>query len=154
MIPKHHAILGAIISLALYFLTPINLTQTIIILLSSVLIDADHYFYYVFKKKSFNFLKARKWFFKKRKIWISMPLKKREKFKRPILIFHGIEFWFFLILLAQLHSIFYFILIGIAIHIFCDYIDIIQNKDKFYSKFSQIYVYLSNKDKRKHQTSF
>ncbi len=55
MLPKHHVVLGFVISLTVFIIFPsIGLISFLIIWASSVLIDFDHYLYYVFKKKDFS----------------------------------------------------------------------------------------------------
>jgi len=148
MIPKHHIILGAITTLIIYLIFPITFMQTIIIFLSSFLIDFDHYLYYAFKKNNFNPIKSIKWFFTKRKKWLALSYKNRKKYKRPILIFHGIEFLITLFLFSYINQIFLFILIGILIHIFLDYLEIIFLKEPFYTKLSPLLVLIKNKNKQ------
>ncbi len=147
MIPKYHIITGAIISFILYLIFPITPLQASIIFISSFLIDIDHYFYYAFKNKSLNPVNATKWFFKKRKIWLQLSPIERKKYKRAVIIFHGIEFWMLLLVLSFFNKIFVFILIGIAIHMLLDFIEIIYLNEPFYCKFSQMYVCLKNKNK-------
>ena len=148
MLPKYHIIIGFLASLIIYFLFEIALLQTSIIFISSFLLDIDHYFLYVIRKKDFSLTNSIKYFKKRRKKWLSMNIKKRKNYKRAIFIFHGIEFWILLVLLTNYFTIIWFILFGIAIHIFLDYLDIIYNKDSLYTKFSQLYVYYTNKRKK------
>jgi len=148
MLPKHHIIFGAIISLVLYLFTTLTLTQTLIIFLSSFLLDFDHYIFYFIKTKDFSFKNAIKYHIKKRKKWLKLPLNKRNCFKHTILLFHGIEFWAILIILSALNSIFLFILLGIAIHMSLDFIELVYLKFSLYPKFSQIYVCMTNKNKK------
>ena len=92
MLPKYHITLGAIVSLIIYLFFPITIFQAIVIFLSSFLIDCDHYLYYFLKTKDFSFKKAVKYNIKNRERQISLPFDKKNYYKRPILIFHGIEF--------------------------------------------------------------
>ena len=147
MIPKHHIIAGAIISIIIFLIFQLTPAQTLIIFLSSFLIDIDHYIYYAVKKKDFNPIKATKWFFKKRKIWIKLTPKERKKYKRVIIIFHGIEFWILLIIFSLFNRIFLFIFIGVAIHMLLDFIELIHLNEPFYSKLSVIQVIRTNKNK-------
>jgi len=72
----------------------------------------------------------------------------KSKYKRRIFLLHGIEFVIFLIILSFYNKIFLFVLYGILIHLFLDFVDLIQKKEPLYSKISQIYVYISNKKKK------
>jgi len=147
MLPKHHIIIGAIISLILYLLTPITIIQTLIIFLSSFLIDIDHYFYYVFKEKDFSLKRAYRYFIKIKQKFKKITKAQIKKYKLPLIVFHGIEFYILIIMLSFFNSFFLFILFGILIHIFFDYVEFLYIKEPFYSKFSQVYVYLTHKRK-------
>ena len=147
MLPKYHIIIGAIASLILFYLTNLTITQTIIIFLSSFLIDIDHYIIYGIMYKNWSLKNSRKYFFNIREKWIKIPLKERKKYKRHIFIFHGIEFWIILFIISNYFPFILFILYGFAIHIFLDYLDLIYFKEPLYQKFSQFYVYQTNKKK-------
>ena len=147
MLPKYHIIIGAITTTIIAFIFPLTYIQLITIFLSSFLIDVDHYLLYVFKTKDYSLKNSRKYFFKRRKRWIKLSNKEKKQYKRPIYIFHGIESWILLITLSLYTKLIWFVLIGFLIHIILDYIEIIYLKDSFYSKFSQLYVYLTNKKK-------
>lgn len=156
MLPKWHILFGAIVSIILYYIFNLNFVQFLIIFFSSVLIDFDHYLFYIFVKKDFNLRRAHKWFIEKTKKFLSLSKNERRFFKNPILIFHGIEFWIILgILSIFYHFIIFiiyhfiiFIIIGIAIHMFIDFIEIIYLKEPLYPKFSQIYTFYRNKKKK------
>src|SRR3989344_9073734 len=149
MLPKYHIVFGAIVTVAIYFIFPITILQSAIIFLTSFLIDVDHYLYYIFVKKDFSSKNAVKWFTEKRNIWMTLNYEQRKYYKYTPLIFHGIEFWFIIIILAQIYNIFYFILAGIAIHMLLDYIEFIFiTKTPLYPKTSQIMVLLKNKRKK------
>ncbi len=149
MLPKTHIILGALASLLIYLIYPaIGPINTLIIFLSSFLIDVDHYIYYILKKKDYNLKKAFNWFVNQRKIFLKLSPKKRENFERTIIIFHGIECWLLIILLIFVHKIFLFILMGIMIHMFFDFIDLHLTKTPFHIKTSQVYVHIKNKNNK------
>ncbi|MEM1577630.1 MAG: metal-dependent hydrolase [Candidatus Pacearchaeota archaeon] len=121
MLPIYHISFGLIFSILIFFILKLNIISFFILFLSTFIFDVDHYFVYIFEKKSFNFISAYK-YFEKRKI-----LKLKEK-KQHIYIFHTIEFIFifsiFLIFLISKFklSIFYLysFLLGIFFHIFLD----------------------------------
>jgi hypothetical protein len=143
MYPKYHIIFGAIITLIIYLIIPITLLQATIIFFSSVLIDFDHYLLYILKKKNLSLKKAIKLFVNDREKFLK--LKEKSKFKYHIIIFHGVEFWIILLILAQFYSVIYYVLIGILIHMVFDLIEVIYLKMPIYTKISQILVYLRNK---------
>jgi len=147
MLPRQHAAIGAIASLLLYLLTPITITQTIIIFLASVLLDFDHYLYFIITKKDFSLTKAYNWFVRKKKKWLALPKDQKPKYKKTIFLFHGIEFFIILTILTYFFPPVIFILLGFLIHMIVDFIDILIIKEPFYIKFSQLYLYFQNKNK-------
>ena len=149
MFPKTHVIVGIIASLAIFILWPsISLFNLGIIFLSSVLIDFDHYLYFIWTKSDFSLAHAYRWFVAKNKLMFSLPENERKKYKHVILLFHGIEFWLLIFLLSFLDKIFIWVLAGLAIHMFVDFAGVLYYKEPLYTKFSQIYVYLSNMSKK------
>ncbi len=60
MLPTQHAIVGIIAALIFY---PFFGTDVIFLAAAAVLIDVDHYFIYIYRKKSFN-VKDAYWFFR------------------------------------------------------------------------------------------
>ena len=127
MLPKYHIIFGFLFSLILWIIFPfIGLLGFLIIFVSSVLIDADIYLYYVFTKKNFNLINAMKYYSKKRKEVLLLPMEQRAKKQGNIRIFHGIEVLLILFLLGFfINKIFLFIFIGFSFHLFLDLVEII-----------------------------
>lgn len=146
MLPKIHIILGAIFSILFYFIFQISLFHASLIFFSSFLIDFDHYLYYIIAKKDLSLKNSYKWFVEKRRKILQKPFEERKKYKHPVLIFHGIEFWIVILLLGFIYHVFLFILIGIGIHMILDFVDLISIKEPFYSKLSQIIVIIKNKN--------
>ncbi len=110
MLPKHHIILGAIFSALLYWLFSLTIFQTLLVFLSSILIDFDHYLWYVARKKdwdlknSYNYLE-----------------KLSKNLKKPIMmVFHTIEFLILVFILSFFWRGFYFALIGMIFHSILD----------------------------------
>lgn len=140
MLPKTHFLVGAIISLLLFLLFPsLPLTGILIFLFSSFLIDFDHYLYFVYKKRSLNLKKAIIWFKEKKKKFEKMSKEERRKYTPGFYAFHGLE-WpvFFLFLGFFLTPLFYFVSMGMTLHLVLDYIEILKGKRKLF-KFSIIY---------------
>jgi len=149
MMPKYHIAIGLLISsLLVYFLNLSLLTGIIIFLSSWLFIDLDHYFRYVYLTKNFSLVGFYRWSIEKHKKFIKLSENQKEKYKKPIFIFHSIEFWFVLFLLSFLSKIFIWVLVGFAIHMIADYIDISYYKEKIYPKFSLIYTLIKNKNKK------
>jgi len=149
MFPRIHILVGAIISLLIYLIFPITILQTLILFLSSFLIDVDHYLLYVFITKDISLKRSINYYYNHRSKWLKLTIEERREFKRFSFIFHSIECWLILLILAQFHTIFYFILLGIAIHMILDYTEIKHLKEPFYQKFSIVYLYLKNKGKER-----
>jgi hypothetical protein len=126
----------------------ITLLGAIIIFLASVLIDVDHYLYYLCKQKSPNLKKAYSWFVEKGAYFKKLTRSEQDKYKRAIFLFHGIEFWVILILLILfINKIFLYVLVGIAIHMILDYIGLYVSDQPLYIKTSQIYTHIKNRKK-------
>lgn len=110
MLPKYHVILGAIFSGILYWLFSLTIFQTSLVFLSSILIDFDHYLWYIQRKKDYNLKNA-----------YNFLKKLSENLKKPIImVFHTIEFLIFVYLLSYLWKGFTFILIGMVFHSITD----------------------------------
>jgi len=148
MRPPIHFLLGLIFVIILKLLTSLTIIEVSIILLASFLIDIDHWFIYILKKKDLSVNNAYAWFVEKEEKYMKLPLNKRKQFKKPLMIFHGIEFIILLLILSLASKIFIFIIIGVLFHLFCDYIDLIREKEPLYLKLSQIYTYIKNKGKK------
>jgi len=149
MLPSKHIIIGLITALAIFFAFPqVGWLGFLIILLSSVLIDFDHYLYYVITQKDLSLRRAYGWFIKNRKIWLSLSKKQKETFESGIIIFHGIECWILLVLLIFVSKLFIFVLIGVAIHMVLDFIDLYRYNMPLHVKLSQIYTHKRNKKLR------
>jgi hypothetical protein len=136
MLPKYHVVFGFFSALIISLIFNLNFFYFSIIFLSSILIDLDHYFRYIYKTKNFSPKKFWEWSMKK--------YKERKKDKPPIFIFHGIESWILLIILSFFNKIFLFIFLGFMIHMILDYVDLYLRKESFLFKFSQTYVLKKN----------
>jgi hypothetical protein len=149
MLPKTHIIIGFLVSLVLLVLIPkITIIGATIIFLSSFLIDIDHYMYYVLKQKDHNLKKAYYWFIQTGIDFKKLSKDSQAKYKRAIMIFHGMEFWLILILLIIfVNKVFLFVLIGISIHMTLDFMDLLKNNQPLHIKTSQVYTHLTNKKK-------
>jgi len=128
MYPRQHIILGFIFSAIIFFIFPsIKPIGFLIIFLSSVLIDVDHYLYYVYKKKDWSLSKAYEWFVRVGEKERKLSRKERNKHKNCFMFLHGIEILTLLYILgAFFHTYFFYVLIGFAFHLFLD---------TFYEKF-------------------
>ncbi len=146
MKPLKHLIFGIVFVTILFVIFPeISFMHLGIIIASSVLIDVDHYFYYVYKKKKLNPFKAYRWYIGNRKKCCAIPRERKGKINFGTFFLHGIEILIILLLLGFFVSdIFYFILLGVTLHLLSDLsVEIIY--DNSYNKVSVIYAFLKSK---------
>ena len=117
MMPSDHMLYGFIAALIILFLFPeIGAYGLLIIFLSSVLIDADHYLYYVYKTRDFNLSNAVDFYLKMK----NEQKSSKKSAKEPLMIFHTAEFWLLLFILSFFNEVFAYVLAGILIHVFLD----------------------------------
>jgi len=145
---KWHLIIGFTASYILIQFFNFSLFAGLIIFLSSFLIDGDHYLWYAFETKNYNPIDAIKWYIKSIPRWFELSLKEREKFRRGVFLCHGIGFWVVLAVLSFIHKIFLWILIGVAIHMVADWIDLIRRGEPLYNKIFPCLVVRRNKNKK------
>ena len=127
MLPKWHILFGAIFSLIFYWFFFIPIFQSILIFLSSVLIDFDHYMSGAVRNKTLNLKKLYFWH------------KSLPKHHKPMMhIFHSIEFIGVIAVLSFYFNFFLFILIGIVFHSILDIIDLFFTKRMNCREFSLI----------------
>ncbi len=120
---QYHFFFGILFAALLYFLfSPIiSLLGLLIIFLSSVFIDVDHYFYYIYKRRNLSPIKAYRWYMRSVHKFRSIPKERRKEIYIGFCIFHGIEMLIILFLLGLYVSpIFNFILIGFLFHLSAD----------------------------------
>lgn len=103
---KDHVIVSAIITL---FIFPVYGWFSLLVFLGGVLIDIDHYLWWIFNRKSFS-LKESYHFFKD-------EYKGKEDLT---LIFHSIEFWLLSLVMVYFFPILFPYFIGLASHITMD----------------------------------
>jgi hypothetical protein len=94
----------------------------VIIFLSSVFIDIDHYFYYISKKRNLNPFKAYEWYHQNVKKIYSLSKESRGKVYIGLYYFHGIEVLIIFFFLGAISPLFIFILIGFIFHLLADFI--------------------------------
>ena len=145
---RWHFLSGFIVSYILVYFFNFSIFAGVIIFISSWIIDGDHYLWYAFEMKDWNPIHAIKWYLTSIPTWFKMPSKEREKFKRGVFIFHGLLFWIILAALSFIHPIFFWVLIGVTIHIILDLIDFHFRGEPLYNKFSPFYVMKRNKNKK------
>ena len=145
---KWHFLIGFVASCILVYFFEFSLSAGLIIFLSSWLIDGDHYLWFAFETKDWNPLHAIKWYRKSVPRWFKLSLKERKKFKRGVFICHSLIFWLILAALSFINIIFFWILIGITIHMVADLIDLVKRGEPIYNKIFPLYVIKRNKNKK------
>ena len=145
---KWHILIGFTISYIFVQFFNFSLIAGLIIFLASWMIDGDHYLWYALESKDYNPFHTIKWYTKSIPKWHTLTLKEKDKFKRGVFIFHGIGFWIILIVLSFIHQLFLWVLIGVAIHIIVDLIDLIKEEEPLYNKIFPCYVIRRNKNKK------
>ncbi len=116
-----HVVLGFLFSVLCFAIFPqIGLIGFSLIFLSSVLIDIDHYLYYVYKKKNLSLKKAYGWCVKKRDIYLSLPPEKRKKTFAGFYFLHGFEILILFFLLSYFFKPSIFIFLGLSFHLLLD----------------------------------
>jgi len=145
---KWHFLFGFVVSYALVYFFNFSLSSGLVIFLSSWLIDIDHYPWYVFEMKDWNFLGALRWYRKYAPKWFALSRREKERFRRGVFVFHGLFFWIVLGVLSFFYSVFFWILIGVGIHMALDFVDLIIKGEPFYVKLFPCYVMKRNKNKK------
>ena len=145
---KTHFLIGLIVSYILIQLSDFSLLAGLIVFLSSWLIDCDHYFWYGLEFKNWNPIKAIRWRIKFVPRWRKLSSLEKSEFKREVLILHGIGFWSIIIALSFFYKFFFWVLIGIAIHMIADWADLIREGELLYNKTFPLYVIKRNKNKK------
>ncbi len=145
MMPKWHVLYSFVLAYSLNWFFHISFLATILIFLSSILIDVDHYLIFILREKKIHPKKFWNWSINTKKEW----LKEGEKsfYKYPLFIFHGLEALLILAILSLLYLPFFWIFIGFSFHLFLDLLDLIYREEKLH-KLSQIYTFKRNKNKK------
>jgi len=148
MLPKWHILIGFVFSYILVYFFNVPFISGLIIFISSwLIIDLDHYIYYIYKRKDQNFFRFYYLSLEEGDYYNNLTKAEKDKYKKEIFLFHGVEFWAILTILAIFNKISLFILLGFAIHMFADWADLYYKKEPFYLKISQIYTLHKNKNK-------
>ena len=127
MLPKYHALSGFIFTSILFFIFPqIGILGFIIIWMSSILIDVDHYLFFAYTKKDWSLRNAHKWFVDENKKFMKLSYWERLKYTQQIpCVFHGVEAIVILLVLSLLSNVFLYIAIGFIFHQSLDFIFLI-----------------------------
>jgi len=151
MLPKWHILIGAIFSVFLFLLGS-SLINTLIFFLASFLIDADHYLYYMYRKKELSLKKAFRWYLELDKKYFALPKNSRDKYCYGFCIFHGIESIILVFVISFFYNPLAFIALGFLLHLVLDtFLKIIEGGDPL--ELSSIIYKLYYNSKRKNLES-
>ena len=149
MYPSQHLFLGTLFAAIFFLIFPqIELFGFSLIILSTFFIDADHYLFYVWKKRGWNLKKAHAWFGEEIKKKEKLAEGQIKKYKYDLLIFHGIEFLAILAVLSFANIFFWYLLLGVAFHMVLDWAAPTYKKEPVDYKISQIYNLARNRNKK------
>ena len=127
MVPLIHILTSFI---PFVFLFPFYNYLSFAFFIGSVLIDIDHYFWYVIRFKDFSVKRAYEYY---------LPENRPKREKDILNIFHVWEFWILILALSFVHIIFLLILLGMIFHLTLDFIDL--NVKKTYGARAISYFY-------------
>jgi len=127
MYPQTHLIIGIAFTIILF---PFFGFFSLLILLSSILIDTDHYVAYMIHKKSLNLRKAFNWFSTRK--W-------KKEINHPFVFFHFIEVLLIFFILGFRFILFFYIFLGFILHIPFDLIKEIKLNMFRLEKYSFLY---------------
>ena len=147
MLPKWHILINIIVAgFLLFFFKP---SYVAIFFLASILIDIDHYLYYIYEKGNWSLKKAYNWHKVSRKRFHNLSREEKKRHSYFILIFHGMEILFILLILSKFSIIFFFIFLGFLAHLIED--SIIATRFKYLERklFLSYAIYLHEKNKVK-----
>lgn len=122
--------------------------KVFLIFLSNSLLDVDHYLYYICHKKDWSLKNSYNWFIQRILKIDKLSKKEQQRYKKILLIFHGIEFWVILIFLSFFYPFLLWVLLGAVIHMVLDIMEQRKDKELVLGKISQIYVCIKNKNKK------
>jgi len=108
-----HVVVSSIIALVLY---PVFNWTVLLILVGGVLIDIDHYIWYIFKHKNFDIFECYRQF-------TEVGEKSNFRiFSGITLFFHTIEFTILMLILSFINELALMFTIGLVVHYFLDII--------------------------------
>ncbi len=146
MHPIKHLLLGIVLATILFVIFPeIGLVPAVIIVASTVLLDVDHYLYYVYRKDDKSLIRAYKWYTTSIRKTHKLPRKQKREISFGFHFLHGVETIVLLYVLYFYFSpVFLYILIGVFFHLGLDLIDEIVACGRL-EKISIIYGLLRHK---------
>jgi len=119
--PSYHIFFGFLFSIFLLFLFPeIGVKNLTMLFLAAVLIDVDHYLFYIYQKKDFNLRRAYDYFIANKKKWKEFGKIGNCPLPSQLCIFHGLEVLLVVFILSFFFNPLYFVFIGFSFHLLLD----------------------------------
>ena len=137
---EQHALIGIIVAIMLSIMG-LPLPYIVLIVMVSIFIDIDHFFYYIIKFKKYNPFKMNKYFRRYERLRNSTTM-------LPIFIFHNFETIIILLILSFIFPIMFYVLIGVLLHMIMDWIVMPTKKYPMIIKLSLILVLLENRRRK------
>lgn len=135
-----HLLVSSLLALLLY---PFFSFRVLLILVGGVLIDIDHYLWYIWKYKRFNPIETYKFYVK------NMETNDFTNVYGILLIFHTIEFLLAMILLSFYNQLVLVFIIGLLSHYLLDAIFLYLVPKQFIVNHSIIWWIIKNKENSK-----
>ncbi|MDO8528973.1 MAG: hypothetical protein Q7S06_03745 [Nanoarchaeota archaeon] len=122
MLPHEHLISAIIFSGIFFLISPsIGFLGVLLIILSAVLVDVDHYIFYAVKKRDLSLVNAYKWYQSNRVRTHHLSRKEKSKIYFGFHFLHGIEIFAIIYLLyAYVNPVFLYVMMGYSLHFFGD----------------------------------
>lgn len=146
MLPQIHFLAELIASVVLFFGFDVGVFGCFVFLMASVLIDVDHYLYYVYRKGDWSLRRAIGWFVVKRRLLEKLDKKERGEFYVGFCFLHGFESLILFCMFGYfIWDGFYFVALGFLLHLILDWVDQVSFMDRF-DRLSSVYDYFKYKD--------
>lgn len=143
MLPRWHIIYGILFTTIIWYFVPsIGYLNLALVLLSSILIDFDHYVNAALKTKKLRLKHSLKHYDELRE----KELKEKNKGIRvrgPFHLFHTVEFLAFIAILGIFFVPFFYIFVGMTFHSLLDLIELLS-KDRLYRREYFLFNWLNN----------
>ncbi|MEK6906420.1 MAG: hypothetical protein AABW81_02250 [Nanoarchaeota archaeon] len=121
MYPSQHLFFGILFATLLWIFIPgFGVLGFSVLVLSILLIDVDHYIYYVYKKRDLNLINAYYWFIEKDKKFNLLSRKEKNIHYQGFVFLHGFEVLLPLFILGIFYKPFLYVFSGFFFHILLD----------------------------------
>ena len=124
MLVSRHFIVTLILAIVLF---PVYKWLSLLVFISGLLIDADHFLWYAARFKHFSLKGA---------YYYSLNKRREHREEDVLHILHVIEIWILIFILGFFNEIFFILALGLAVHQFMDFYACIKNKEHYSRTFS------------------